>query len=743
MICYIVTFDIVLLVVFSRNVEFIVTQNVQFLSALSRPAALSGQPRAVSSLSMARPSATLLAVAIAFAYAQPAAGQTAAPSSRAAVTALEPVVVAADPLGRDVDSLATPVTVLHDDALAEHRRGTLGELLDGQPGVHADPFGGGASRPVIRGQTAPRIKVLNDGAEVMDASTISPDHVVTVDTLQARKVEILRGPAALLYGGSAIGGVVNVLDDKTPTQVPVNGMEGSVEALGSSAAKSRTGVVGLTVGEGNIAIRLQGAKRRADDYRVPDWTARKVENSQAETTTASLGLSFIGDRGYLGAAYSYREDDYGLPGHSHEFEGCHPHGSTLACHDSDHDHDHDHDHGHDEDHAATAHLRSNRFDLRGELRDPLAGFETLRLRAGYTDYRHDEREGGEVGTEFINRGMDARLELTHNPLGGFKGVLGLQTSRYDFESRGGSENFIPKTRTHSTGIFVLEDYVWNDWRFEVGARHEWQSVKPSTGRNPAVDDRATSVSAGAVWNFAPAYAASLSLSRAQRLPNAQELYADGLHLATNTWERGDVNLKHETSNSVDLGLRKTLGDLRFTVSLFHSRVKGYIYGRTLDTIFSDDGDMLRLIRYTQKDAQFTGLEADMSYRFTPMLSATVFGDVVRGRLRAGEGDLPRIPAARLGVRTDLTWQQWRGFAEYTQVLRQNRVAVAERERKTSGFGLFSLGVAYGGKLGATEYQVYLRGTNLFDKLAYSHTSFVSRAAPLPGRSVHTGVRVTF
>jgi len=707
------------------------------VQTFSQPAALPRQPRA--SLRTV-PCTALLTVAIALAYAHPAAGQT--PS---AATTLTPVIVTADPLGRDVDDLATPASVLDGDALVQGRRGTLGDLLDGQPGVHTDPFGGGASRPVVRGQTAPRVKVLNDGAEVMDASTISPDHVVTVDTLQASKVEILRGPAALLYGGSAIGGVVNVLDDKIPTEVPANGVAGSVEVLGSSAARSRAGAVGLTVGEGNFALRLQGAKRRADDYRVPHWHDRKVDGSRAETDTASLGLSWIGERGFLGAAWSWREDVYGLPGHSHEFEDCHLHGSELHCggHDDDHDHDdhddHDHDHG---DHAPSAHLRSKRFDLRGELRDPFAGFEALRLRAGVTDYRHDEREGGEIGTQFRNHGMDARIELAHQPLGGLSGVVGLQTARSDFESRGGKENFIPKTRTHNTGLFVLEHYTLGDWRFDVGARHEWQSVKPEDGASPAFDDRATSVSAGAVWNFAPAYAASLSVSRAQRLPNAQELYARGVHLATNTYERGNPDLGRETSNSIDLGLRKTLGDARFNVNVFHSRVKGYIYGRTMDTHVDED-KVFRLIDYTQRDAQFTGLEAEVSYRFTPMLSASVFGDVVRGKLRGGEGNLPRIPAARVGARTDLNWQQWRGFVEYTQVLRQNRVASAEREQETAGYGLLSLGAAYEGKLGATQYQIYLRGTNLTNRLAYSHTSFISRAAPLPGRSIHTGVRVTF
>lgn len=269
-------------------------------------------------------------MALIMAFAPSAYGQN-APIPDPPIAKLSSIIVSANPLDLDSDSLTTPASVLEGERLTLGRRGTLGQLLEDEPGVHADTFGGGASRPIIRGQTAPRVKVLSDGSEVVDASAVSPDHVVTVDTLLARRVEILRGPSALLYGGGAIGGVVNVLDDKIPTEVPENGFSGSAEILSSTAAKERAGAVGLTVGEGNIAVRVEGARRRADDYRVADWTESRVPNSNADSTTGSLGLSFVGSRGYLGAAYSHREDDYGLPGHSHEYEDCHPHGSTLHC----------------------------------------------------------------------------------------------------------------------------------------------------------------------------------------------------------------------------------------------------------------------------------------------------------------------------------------------------------------------------------------------------------------------------
>ncbi len=682
-----------------------------------------------------RPTPRPLTLALFMAFIPSAYAQTTA--SDAAVQSLPSIIVKANPLDLDSDSLTTPASVLEGERLTLQRRGTLGELLDGEPGVHADTFGGGASRPVIRGQTAPRVKILSDGSEVMDASAVSPDHVVAVDTLLARRVEILRGPSALLYGGGAIGGVVNVLDDKIPTEMPENGFSGSAEVLGSTAARERAGAVGLTVGEGNIALHVEGARRRADDYRVADWTESRVPNSNADSTTGSVGLSFIGSRGYIGAAYSYREDDYGLPGHSHEYEDCHPHGSTLHCggHDHGHDHDHDHEHEHGE-HAATAHMRSDRLDVRGELRDPFAGFSNLRFRGGYTDYRHDERDDGVVGTTFTNRGYDGRLELRHKPLGGWDGVIGIQAARYDFASFGGEEDFIPKTRTQSTGLFLLENYQWNDWRFELGARHEWQSVNPESGTLSDYDGNATSLSAGTTWNFVPGYAASLSVSRSQRMPNAQELYANGVHFATLTYEKGNADLGKETANTVDLGIRKIDGDLRFAVNFFLSRIDGYIYGNTLD-----QHEDFRLIEYTQGDASFAGVEAEASYRLSPNVSVAVFGDYVRGKLRDGAGNLPRIPSARIGTRTDLTWDRWGGFLEYTQVLRQNRIA--SYEEATSGYGLLGAGVSYKGKMADTDYLLYLKGSNLLNKLGYNHASFISRAAPIQGRSIMAGVRVEF
>lgn len=446
-------------------------------------------------------------------------------------------------------------------------------------------------------------------------------------------------------------------------------------------------------------------------------------------------MSWIGPRGYVGVAFTHIDSKYGLPGHNHEYESCHPHGDHLHC--GGHGHDdgdaHDHDHGEDGD-IPYVRLRSNRVDLRAEYLDPLPGFAKLRFRSGITDYQHDEIEDGKVGTRFKNQGFDARLELEHKPWMGLRGVMGVQTAFSDFRADG-EEAFLPRSKTRANGIFLLEEYRLADWRFEAGARQDWQSVSPVGGQEKS-SLSGTSLSAAAIWDFAPRYSLALSVSRSQRLPSAQELYADGVHLATNTYEIGNAKLDRETSRNIDLTLRKHEGDTTFSLSAFHNRVKNYIYANTLDR-FED----FRLIEYTQQDAEFTGVEGEVKHQFTPIFSAGVFGDYVRGKLTGGQGNLPRIPAARLGARANLKWQQWSGGVEYAYVFRQKDIASYESE--TPGYSMVNAVVSYGFKAAGAQYDVYLRGNNLLDKLAYNHASFLATSAPLPGRSVLLGVRMTY
>ncbi|URI15992.1 TonB-dependent receptor domain-containing protein [Brevundimonas albigilva] len=659
------------------------------------------------------------------------------------VPQLQEVVVTADPLGRSRDAVVSNVAVLAGDDLVHRREATLGDTLNGLPGVSSDTFGGGASRPVIRGQTAPRVKVLTDGSALMDASEVSPDHAVGGEPLLLDRVEILRGPSALLYGGGAIGGAVNLIDKKVPTAVPANGGEGVAEVRLGSADNEEAAVAGLTAGGNGFAVRVEAATRSTDDYEIPDGDEDVLDGSFNSSSTGTLGLSWIGSRGYLGAAFTEQRSEYGLPGHSHEYEDCHPHGSSLHCgghdHDEDdHDHDHDHDHEHEHEHVPTVDLVSRRVDVRGELRDPFAGVERIRFRGGYTDYQHDEIDDGTVATTFSNTGYDARLEVQHAPVAGLRGVIGGQVSRSDFAADG-LESFVQPSETETAAVFLLETYDLGDWNLEGALRQEWQTSRVPGGtpasRYPERDFQPFSASVGASWRFAPDYALSLSVARSQRSPNVQELYARGVHLATNTYEMGSADLDEETVVSAELGIKKTRGDTTFAASAYRYAYDGYIYADTLDQ-FED----FRLIQYTQADATFTGVEGEATHRFAPGLSATVFGDYVQAELDDG-GDLPRIPAARLGARGDLVQGPWSGSLEYIRVFEQDRIA--DYETTTPGYDMVNATAAYDFDLGPVGAQVYVRGTNLLDERALNHASFISTLAPLRGRNFVLGLRARF
>ncbi|TXJ08220.1 MAG: TonB-dependent receptor, partial [Acinetobacter sp.] len=392
------------------------------------------------------------------------------------------MTVVAHPLSPNQNDFANAVNVVEKEQLSQGAT-TLGDALNGQLGINSDNFGAGSSRPVIRGQTAPRVKVLTDSSEVMDASQISPDHAVTVSPALATKIEVLRGPSTLLYGGGAIGGVVNVLDEKIPTQMPEYGVSGEVHVRGNTVANEKLGAAGITVGLGEqFAVRVEGDVREADDYQVSGYRhegekEKRVDGTWNKGQNVSLGLSWIGENGYVGMAYSERQDKYALSGHSHEYESCHPHGTHLHCggH-GEHDHD-EHDHGHDHAHEDNpwVDLNAKRFDLRAEYQQPFAGIEKVRVRAGYTDYQHDEIDGGQVATTFKNQGYDGRLEWVHTPILGFEGVFGVQYANSQFQTLG-TEAFLPKTTTENIAAFLIEHYQWNDVHFELGGRVENQTV---------------------------------------------------------------------------------------------------------------------------------------------------------------------------------------------------------------------------------------------------------------------------
>ncbi len=682
-----------------------------------------------------RPFLFLLAIGAATAHAEETNTSPAAVDD----VLLDTVTVYALALDEDPALQSTPHSVLDGSDLLRQGSSTLGSSLNGLPGVHADTFGGGASRPVIRGQAAPRVSVLSDGVSLRDASAISPDHAITAEPLLVRRVEVLRGPATLLHGGGAIGGVVNVLDNRIPDTLPEKRIQGFFALRGNTVADEKAGTVSVDARLGDsLVLHAEHAQRKADDYEIAGFTTPRVNGSWSEGSTSSTGLSWVHDKGYLGIAYTWQDDEYGLPGHSHDYENCSLSGSVLNCATSGHAHAHDE--------VPYVDLRSKRIDIRGEYRDPVAGIEKIRLRVNRTRYEHDEIEEGQISTTFLNYGYETRIEATHAEIGNWHGVIGAQYSDAESNARG-TEGFIPKTRSENIALFALEHYKLDDaWHLEAGARQEWQKLAPvndAQNRRPA-SQSASSLSLAAVWQFMEDHNLSLSLARSQRLPQAQEMYADGVHLATNTYECGlwacpslgaQADTRPETSHNVGLNLRRNAGSISYDIGVYHNRIKDYIYASTLDQI-----DAFRLIRYSQIDAEFTGAEATGSYRFRENWTASLFGDVVSAR-QVDSGDrLPRIPAGRLGTRLSHQWQSLDGEVEFYRVFAQNDIA--RYETRTPGHNMLNATLNYRLR-GNDNSSLFLRGSNLLAEKVWNHTSFLAGVVPEPGRNLSAGIRMAF
>ena len=658
-------------------------------------------------------------------------------------TTLDTIRIKAHPLEQTSKDFAVADTVVDQKRLAQGAV-TIGEALSGETGISSNQFGAGTSRPVIRGQDGPRIKILQNSSENIDVYTLSPDHAVTVDPALAKQVEVIRGPSTLLFGAGTVGGLVNVTDSKLPTAMPEKGYEGNVGLRYNTGSDEKLATAGVTLGLGDqVALRVEGLKREANDYIAPDYVhegekERRVDNTFAKGQTVNVGLSWIYDRGFTGISYSNRQDQYGLPGHSHEYESCHLHGLSLHCGEHDHDEDgHDHD-DHDHDHAHEAgpwiDLKSERYDVRTELDDPFAGFKKLRAQASYTDYQHDEIEEDTISTRFKNKGYDGRLELVHNPLGAWEGVIGTQYGQQKLELTG-EEAFLAPNTTKKWSVFALEHAQLNDVHVELAARVDQQKIDIDDSSKKDFDGSAFSVSGAANWEFAPNYKLSLVTSHQERLPLAQELYADGGHFATNTYELGNDQLSKEKSNNVELGFHYDDNTFDYHVHVYHNWFDEYIYAQTLDR-YKD----FRLVQYAQDKAKFYGAEAEAGYQISPIYKLSVFGDYVRGKI--DNDNAPRVPAGRLGTKLNADFDDhWSGSAEYYHVFQQDKIAAYETDSQS--YNMLNLGVAYSGNYSnVSDYRVFLNANNLLDDQVYQHASFLS-TIPQVGRNFSVGVNFSF
>jgi iron complex outermembrane receptor protein len=672
------------------------------------------------------------------------------------------IVVTGRSLGEPDAEPSLPVQVLSGEELVHRRRGTLGETLAGLPGVHLDNFGGGASRPVIRGQTLPRIEILTDGATLFDASSVSPDHAITTDPLLLDAIEIQRGPAAAIYGGNALNGAINLIDGKVPKTLPDGGFMSASELRYGTGDREMAVAGRVTAALGPFAIHAEGSRRTGEDYDVPDaFGTDRLRDSFASGSSYAFGASWITGKGYIGAAYTRQNATYGLPGHSHANGVCHGHQDELHC--DAHGSFEDPFEGYDDGHPAFIRLRSERVDVRADYDDLLPGMAHTRVRLSYTDYRHDEVDGEIVPAKYSNEAYDARLELTHKPLFGFTGTLGGQYTKSRFGGLDMNTLHLDNPNaaffdfdSESYGVFLTERRAFGPVAVELAARKDWRKAGLANFRQlswfvPDTEHNPFSASLGAVWTVAGGYSLALNLSRSQRAPSLRELYASGNNLATNSLEVGlaraprvisgseDRSDVLETARSANLTFRKTQGATTFEVGVYHQDIDNYIFARLLD---QDPERGHRFLLYTAADATFTGIDGQVSHQLDAESRLTVFGDYVRARLKDENDRLPRIPPARLGLRYEWTRGPISADAEYYRTFGQDRFA--SYETRTGGYDMLNATLAYRFDIGEGKaVELYARGTNLTNELAFVHTSFVKDQSPLRGRNIVFGMRHQF
>ncbi|HSG65827.1 MAG TPA: TonB-dependent receptor, partial [Gammaproteobacteria bacterium] len=555
---------------------------------------------------------------------------------------IEEIRVVATPLEQSVAEIAQSVTVIGGEDLQRVQSTNLGETLAGQLGMSASSFGAGASRPIIRGLAGARIKIMEDGIDSLDVSTVSIDHAVSVDPLVAEQIEIFRGPTTLLYGSGAVGGVVNTVTNRIPEGAPADGFDAGFELRGDTVADDRTGALRLDGGGDAFAWHIDALRREASDYDIPgeaelhpgeEEEARAfgvLENSAVETSSASLGGTWLGDDAFLGVSVSGFETLYGIPGPHHHEEQPLPEVGV-------------------EQENVRVDVDQRRFDVKGGWTNPTGALDAINLRIGVNDYAHQEIEGAELGTLFENHAYEGRLEFVHAPWGDWDGAFGVQFGEREFSATG-EEAFIPPVDTTTLGFFMLEERSFADWTLSIGGRLESQEHRPSDG-SPAIRDTAASISLAAIRRLADDYALALHFAVAERLPVAEELYANGPHLASRTFEIGNTALGTETSRHMDIGIRRSAGILTWSVTAFYTSFADFIFLR--ETGDDDSASGLPIFEYSQSDAEIAGLEAEL---FAPIaqigageLDLRLFADMVEGELDSGE-NLPRLPPLRIGAR---------------------------------------------------------------------------------------------
>ena len=658
---------------------------------------------------------------------------------------VEPEVVVTAPLeGSRIESLQG-ADVLKRDDIVDTMTGGLGETVAQLPGVSSSFYGAGASRPIIRGLGDDRVRVLQNGIGAIDASSASPDHAVTADGLDAERIEVLRGAAALAYGGNAVGGVINVIDGSIPRRAPSNGYDVNALVAYTTGDQGKQGEINGDFAAGPLVLRLSAGHRETENYEIPGFarsaTRRAAEplapgevepqgeapNSWTNLDTYAGGLSLVRDWGFAGVAVKRFETEYGLP----------PEEAASLI-------------------GGKIQLEQTRIETRGDIKVDLGPFDRLDYGAQWSDYTHQEIEDtGAVATTFTNEGYELRVEGHHNGFGDkLDGAVGLQASSTDFAAVG-DEAFLTATTTKDYGVFVVERWDTGRWGVEGGVRLERRDL--DNVANGALDFTAGSVSGGVFMRPAENWFIGATLARTERAPTAVELFADGPHIATQAYELGNGALDKETALTLEGSIRYATGKTRFEFNLYRADYSDYIALIDSGLVFVESTETfedpalvapgeatLPLFTYAPRDAVFTGGEISGATELFASGDFTLRGDAALDLVRAefdGGGHLPRIPPRTLTVGLDADWRQFGGRVEVVDVAKQSDVAAFETS--TDGYTLFNARLTWTPSEENPRVRVILDGRNLTDEEAREHVSFLKDVLPRPGRSVRLALTAGF
>lgn len=660
---------------------------------------------------------TLYALFSAFAWAQSITAAESPGEKRTHEKKLNEIIVTADPLGRLAHDPVQPVEIMAGAELEDQRRSTIGETVAQQMGVQSSYFGPGVGRPIIRGLDGARVQILAGGAAALDASTVSVDHAVTVEPFLADQIEIMKGPATLFYGSGAIGGVVNVVDSRIP-ESGLDGTSGRAELGADTGADGRSGMVRLDIGNVSGAFHLDGFQRKTSNFEAPGTHDGEIENSALETKGGAIGGTMFGKHGFVGASLSSFATLYGIPNEEEEESLF-----SLSKHEGEE--------------LVRIDMEQTRFDAKAGWFAPMPGIEKLIVKFAQNNYQHTELEGSEIGTVFNVDAYEGRFEFTHATVKQWDGVFGLQISDRELEAIG-AEAFIPASTTQDWGVFFVERKTLDPFSIELGGRYDHQRVK--TMDVGSISHDALSVSLSSAWAFSEGWSLIGNYDRAQRAPSAEELLSLGPHLATQTFEVGNARLKEETANQIELGLHFDLRDTHVKLSAYHNHFNDFIYLENTSEIEEE----LPVRQWSQSDAQFRGFEGEVQ----TLLSDTgvgrfdlrVFGDTVDAELNSG-ANLPRIAPARLGAGLNWALDGWRAAVSAIRYSKQKDVA--EFETETAGYALLNANLSYAFNSTLAEWEIFADGSNLTDREARIHTSFLKEVAPLPGRNFRFGIRAFF